>query len=217
MSRVFIIGATGGVGSRLGPMLVAKGHAVTGLHRNPEQAANLSRAGITPCHGDIMQMSATDIADAAKGHDVIVFSAGAAGSGMDRTTAIDGEGPIKTIEAARLSGISRIYLVSAFMDAGRGGERKEGFEHYMSMKRKADNALVASALDWVILRPGTLVSEDGDGKVNAGLAIPYGAVARGNVAAALVALIETPAIRREIVELTDGEVPVREAIGALLR
>ena len=35
MSKVFIIGATGGVGSRLGPMLVEAGHDVTGLHRQP--------------------------------------------------------------------------------------------------------------------------------------------------------------------------------------
>ena len=60
------------------------------------------------------------------------------------------------------------------MDAGRDQPRKEGFEHYMKMKRQADNALVASELDWVILRPGTLVSEDGNGLVNAGLAISYG-------------------------------------------
>jgi uncharacterized protein YbjT (DUF2867 family) len=85
------------------------------------------------------------------------------------------------------------------------------------MKRKADNALVASGLDWVILRPGTLTSEDGDGLVNANLAIPYGKVARGSVAAMLGALIDTPAIRREIIELTDGDVPVRDAVMSLVR
>ena len=37
MSKIFIIGATGGVGSRLGPMLVRAGHTVTALHRNREQ------------------------------------------------------------------------------------------------------------------------------------------------------------------------------------
>ena len=47
----------------------------------------------------------------------------------------------------------------------------------MKIKRKADNALSASGLEWVILRPGTLISEDGDGLINAGQAIPYGTVA----------------------------------------
>lgn len=164
-----------------------------------------------------MDMTADDLANATKGCDVIVFSAGAAGSGLERTSAIDGEGVVKTIPAAQANGISRIYFVSAFMDAIRDRPRKDGFEHYIKVKRKADNALVASGLDWVILRPGTLVSEDGDGLVNANLAIPYGKVARGNVAATLAALIDTPAIRHEIIELTDGDVPARDAVMSLVR
>jgi len=87
----------------------------------------------------------------------------------------------------------------------------------MRVKRKADNALVASGLEWVILRAGTLISKDGDGLINANLAIPYGPVARGNVAATLAALIETPEIRREIIELTDGNIPVQDAIMSLQR
>ena len=85
------------------------------------------------------------------------------------------------------------------------------------MKRQADNALAASELDWVSLRPGTLVSEDGNGRVNAGLAISYGSVARGNVARMLAALIDTPAIRREIIELTDGDILVPDAVMSLQR
>jgi len=49
------------------------------------------------------------------------------------------------------------------------------------------------------------------------LAIQYGPVARGNVAATLAALIETPEIRREIIELTDGNIPVQDAIMSLQR
>ena len=217
MSKIFIIGAAGGVGSRLGPMLVAAGHDVSGLHRKPDQADKLLSAGITPWLGDIMFMSVEDLAAATRDCDVVVFSAGAAGSGPERTTAIAGEGVIKTDHAARANGIARVYLVSAFMDAGRAQPRKTGFEHYMKMKRQADNALAASELDWVILRPGTLVSEDGNGRVNAGLAITYGSVARGNVARMLAALIDTPAIRREIIEITDGDIPVLDAVLLLQR
>jgi len=217
MSHVFIIGSTGGVGSRLVPKLIEAGHQVTGLHRKPEQAEDLQAAGATPCLGDIMEMTEEDLAAATKDCDVIVFSAGAAGSGPDRTTAIDGGGVVKMMDAAQANGIKRLYLVSAFPDAKRGGQPKEGFEHYIRTKRMADNALAATDLDWVILRPATLVTEEGDGNVKAGLAIPYGTVARGNVAAFLAQLIDTPAIRREIIELTDGEVPVKEAVAALVR
>ena len=217
MSHIFIIGSTGGVGSRLVPMLIAAGHTVTGLHRKPEQAESLQAVGAETHLGDIIDMTVEDLTAATKDCDVLVFSAGAAGSGPDRTTAIDGGGVIKMMDAAKVNGIKRVYLVSAFPDARRDAERKEGFEHYIRTKRMADNALAATDLDWVILRPATLVTEDGDGKVKAGLAIPYGTVARGNVAAFLAELIARPEIRREIIELTDGEVPVQEAVAALVR
>ena len=92
---------------------------------SPDQADKLLSAGITPWLGDIMFMSVEDLAAATRDCDVVVFSAGAAGSGPERTTAIDGEGVIKTVHAARANGIARVYLVSAFMDAGRAQPRKD--------------------------------------------------------------------------------------------
>jgi uncharacterized protein YbjT (DUF2867 family) len=215
MATIFIIGATGGVGSRLGTLLVKSGHKVIGLHRKPKQAAVLSENGITPAQGDIIKMDSKQLAGAAQGAEVIVFSAGAAGSGVGRTTAIDGEGPIKAIEAAKLLGIVRLYLVSAFPEARRQCETVDRFEHYMSEKKRADVAVAASGLDWVILRPGVLLNEAGAGTATMGPAIMDGSVARGTVARTLLALIEQPSVRREIVELTDGPTPIKAAVAGL--
>ena len=217
MADIVIIGATGGVGSRLIPMLVRRGHSVTGLHRKDEQAGDLKDAGATPAKGDLMEMSADDFAAVIKGADAVVFSAGAAGSGAERTSMIDGQGPVKLIEAARATGVKRIYLVSVFPDAGRDRDIGEGFEHYMREKKQADAALAASGLDYVIIRPGTLKDADGDGQVAAGRALTYGDVARGNVAAFIAELIDTPEIRQDIFELTDGDVPVDVAVSGLRR
>jgi len=41
--RVFVAGATGAIGSRLVPMLVAAGHAVTGLTRSPDKTGSMPR------------------------------------------------------------------------------------------------------------------------------------------------------------------------------
>ncbi|NDW02150.1 NAD(P)H-binding protein [Salipiger sp. PrR002] len=217
MSRILLIGATGGVGHRLLPRLIAAGHEVTALHRKPEQAAELRAAGATPLQGDLMAMGAAEMTAAAKGHHVIVFSAGAAGSGLERTAEIDGQGPLKMIAAAKAIGIARVYLVSAMPEAGRGKDPNPNFEFYMKTKKEADAALVASDLDWVILRPGTLLHEEEGGGVRLSPAIPYGSVKRGTVAAVLARLIDTPQIRREIFELTDGETPLAEAVAALVR
>jgi len=215
MADIVLIGATGGIGSRLIPMLIRRGHSVTGLHRKPEQAEELRDAGVTPAPGDLMEMTADDFAAIIKGADAVVFSAGAAGSGADRTTTIDGEGPLKLIDAARSTGVKRVYLVSVFPDAGRDRETSDGFEHYMREKKRADAALAASGLDYVIIRPGTLKSEDGNGQVAANRALTYGDVARGNVAAFIAELIDAPDIRKDIFELTDGETPVDAAVAAL--
>ncbi len=53
--------------------------------------------------------------------------------------------------------------------------------------------------------------------MKAGHAIPYGNVARGNVASLLAELIDTPSVRREIIEVTDGDMPVEDAVKALER
>ena len=138
MSNIFLIGATGGVGSRLSPKLVEAGHTVKGLHRKPEQADDLRKLGVEPILGNIIDMTADDLAGAMKGCETAVFSAGAAGSGRDKTTAIDGEGPEKLIKAARATGINRIYLVSVIMDAGRDRDTSDGFvkSPYLSRRRR---------------------------------------------------------------------------------
>lgn len=217
MSKIFIVGVTGGVGSRLAPKLLKSGHEVTGLYRNEEQEKFLKDLGVNPFFADLMDTTTEDLIEATKGHDIIVFSAGAAGSGTNRTTVIDYETPVKLLKAAKVNNISRFYIVSAFMDSIRDKPRNKSFEHYIKMKRDADNEVVASNLDWVILRPGTLVTSESNGLVNLQRAIPYGKVSRGNVASVLAALINEPSIKNEIFELVDGNSTISEAIKAVKR
>lgn len=212
MSRIFFIGATGGVGHRLLPLLIEQGHQVTALHRKPEQADTLAKQGATPVLGDMMTLGKSDYTRLLKGHDTILFSAGAAGSGKERTGKIDGETPPLLAEAGEEVGVKRFYLVSAFPESARNGNLGEGFEYYMKVKKEADAKLVKSSLDWVILRPGTLLNEEADDKVCLDYALTYGQVKRGNVANTLAALIARPSISRQILELTDGDESIGHAV-----
>lgn len=214
--KVFQIGAAGGVGRRLAGLLTARGDQVTGMHRAPTQAETLLAAGATPVLGDLVADSVDVLADKLSGHDAVVFSAGAHGTGMDKTTAIDGVGLEKTAAAAARAGVSRLVLVSVFPEAGRDRETTAGFEHYMKVKKTADAHLVRTDLDWLIVRPGTLLDTPGTGRVTAGLAIEYGGVPRDDVAAFLDAALREPALNRVIVELTSGETPVADAVGRLV-
>jgi len=214
--RVFQIGVAGGVGRRLARILVERGDEVTGMFRDPAQSDAVAALGATPVSGDLINDSVDELAHKMAQHDAIVFSAGAHGTGRDKTTLIDGRGLEKAADAARLAGIKRFVLVSVFPDAGRAGERNEGFEHYMAVKKQADVYLVGTDLDWIIVRPGTLTDGPGDGLVTAGPAIAYGDIRRDNLAAFIAEALHTESSSRAIVEVTDGSTPVREAARAAL-
>lgn len=214
--RVFQIGAAGGVGRRLSRRLVERGDEVTGMHRNPTQAEVVAATGASPLHGDLIENSVDELAAAMRGHDAVVFSAGAHGTGMDKTTAIDGRGLQKAADAAALAGVRRFVLVSVFPEALRDGDTTPGFEHYIKVKKAADGYLTRTDLDWLIVRPGTLLDEPGAGRVTAGLAIDYGTVHRDDVAAFIDAALHEPALNRVIVELISGETPVADAVARLV-
>jgi uncharacterized protein YbjT (DUF2867 family) len=214
--KVFQIGAAGGVGRRLSALLVARGVDVSGMHRAGAQAATIAGQGATPVAGDLIADSVDELAAKLAGHDAVVFSAGAHGTGADQTSAIDGEGVVKAAAAAAQAGVSRFLLVSVFPEAGRGSELGEGFEHYVRVKKDADAHLATTDLDWLIVRPGTLVDSPGTGTVAARAALAYGDVPRDDVAAFLDAALAEPRLNRSVVELTAGPTPVADAVAALI-
>jgi nucleoside-diphosphate-sugar epimerase len=64
--RIFLAGATGAIGRRLTPLLLAAGHEVTGSTRSPETARELNATGM---HGVVV-----DVFDAAALRDAVVKS-----------------------------------------------------------------------------------------------------------------------------------------------
>ena len=215
MTVTFIIGATGGTGLRLGEALARSGNQPVGLHRKPEQALLLQTRGIRPVAGDLLAITAEELAILMAEADSVVFTAGSGGGGDDLTDAIDGQGVVLASRAATMAGVRRFILVSAFPDAWRERRMPPDFEHYMFVKRQADVHLAQTGLDWIILRPGTLLESKGTSEVRIGVAIPYGSVSRDDVAAVIAALLAAPRVNRIILELTEGTVPIRLAVAGL--
>lgn len=215
IGKVFLIGATGGVGRHVLRLLRDQGVAVSGLHRDPAQAAAIRDAGAAAVHGDLVRDSARTLATAMQGHDAVVFTAGAGGD-PDLVTAVDERGAIKSVDAAALAGVRRFVLVSVFMDAWRGENSPgPGFERYMAAKRTADVHLSGTDLDWLIVRPGTLTDEPGTGRVQAGAALAYGEIPRADVAAVIAHTVFSPALNRQAVEITAGSQTVEGALSRL--
>lgn len=80
MSRVFVTGATGVIGRLVVPQLVAAGHEVTGVARNPDKLRRLEEAGAHAVELDLFD--AAQVRKAVSGADVIVNLATAVPRGM---------------------------------------------------------------------------------------------------------------------------------------
>lgn len=170
-SKILLTGATGRIGSRLAPRLVACGHAVRALVRSPDQAAPLRQNGIDPITGDLRE-DATVIG-AVRDVDVVVHAAaafrGVAGAEMDATNV---RATTRLADAAAAAGVTRFVFASTNLVYGTGADRPAresdaiDAEHpYPRSKAAAEAALIACAqarsLDVRILR-FAFVYGDGD-------------------------------------------------------
>lgn len=215
--KTFIIGITGGVGGQAARKLRARGDDVSGLIRRSKQHGELAEFGAQGRLGDLAELTPEALAQLIGPVDSILFSAGSGGGDMQATTAIDGDGVTKAIEAAKIAGVSRFVLVSVFPEAWRDRDEGEGFEHYIRVKKDADVALTRSDLDWVILRPAALLDDSGRGSILLGPAEIHDEVSRADVAATLAEIIHQPGISRQILELTGGDVSIADAVAANVR
>ncbi|WP_406169470.1 NAD(P)H-binding protein [Streptomyces canus] len=211
---VFIIGITGGIGGLLARRLRSRGDVVHGLVRRDDQQAELAPLGVNARVGDLSSMTVEQLAAAFGVVDVIVFSAGSNGGSREVTTAIDGDGVVKAIKAARLAGVERFVLVSVLPESWRERNLGDEVECYFAVKKGAEGALSRSDLNWLILRPSLLLDGPGIGTVSLGPAEFHARITRDDVAATLVELIHEPRIGRQILELNTGTTPSEEAVRA---
>ena len=229
---VVIAGGHGKIGLALGRLLVtagfrgaegsdklqasegAKGNEVRGIIRNPEHAAELEAAGVTPALCDL-EADAGELPGIVSGADAVVFAAGAgAGSGDARKGTMDRDGAVKLIEACRSTGVRR-YLIVSSMGANDPQLPGDGFAAYLRAKAQADAALAASSLDHTIVRPGALTDDPGTGHVQIGRRLERGSIPRADVAAVLAAMLRAPNTIGASVDLVSGPTAIPAAVAAV--
>lgn len=215
-TNVLVIGAAGKVAQRFLSLLSKKDYHVVAFHRRPEQRKELEKKGATSVVNDLTTMSIEELSFLMVDIDVVVFSAGAGGASIDLTTAIDGIGLEKSVQAAEKAGVKRFILVSAYPKSWRDELNTPVMEHYMRVKKESDTYLTESSLDWVILRPVALSDDAGTGRIRAGLSVPNGHVRRDDVAAFMAAVVEKPDLSKRIIELVEGEDLINDALQHLL-
>ncbi|HEV7563828.1 MAG TPA: SDR family oxidoreductase [Solirubrobacterales bacterium] len=212
--EVAIAGGHGRIGLLLGKLLAEAEDAPRGLIRDPAQEDDLHAAGIEPVVCDLE--GDDDVAAAIKGADAVVFAAGAGpGSGPERKWTVDYGGAVRLIEAARAEGVRRYVMVSSMGAGEPPAEGDDVFGEYLRAKAKADQELVASELDYTIVRPGSLSDDQPTGLVRIGERLDRGEVPRADVAAVLAAVLHHDNTIGKTFELVSGETPIAEAVGSL--
>ena len=217
--RIVIAGGHGQIALHLQRLLAGRGDTAVGLIRAAGQEPDLVAAGASAVVVDLEQTTAVALAPHLAGADAVVFAAGAGPrSGVARKDTVDRGAAVLLADAAVVAGVRRYVLISSM---GAGAPPPPGtdevFAAYLEAKTAAeDDVRVRSALDTTVLRPGGLTDGPPTGLVTLQPSVDRGQVTRADVAAVVVALLDTPATAGLTLELVGGDVPVTDAVRALL-
>ena len=214
--RVVIAGGDGKITLNLEQLLTRRGDSVAGFIRNPDHAADLQAGGAQPLVVDLENASVDDVASHLEGADAVVFAAGAGpGSGAARKETVDRDAAILLADAAEAAKISRYVMISS-MGADADAPDDAGdpvFVAYLRAKGAADdNVRARKALESTIVRPGHLTDDPGTGRVLIADSTGRGNIPREDVAAVLLAVLDTPGTAGQTFEVISGDTPIADAV-----
>jgi len=111
--KIFLAGATGVVGRRLGPRLVAAGHDVLAVTRDPDRAARLRRAGMPAVVLDVLDAGAVRAALEGFGPDLVMHQLTDLSTGSSAANArLRRVGTRHLVDAARGLGVGAMVAQS---------------------------------------------------------------------------------------------------------
>jgi nucleoside-diphosphate-sugar epimerase len=178
MTRIFLAGATGVIGSRLLPRLVAAGHDVVGMTRRPESAARLEAVGAAAVVADALDRDAVLAAVERARPDVVIHQLTDLAGGPSAANAFLREhGTRNLVDAALAAGVGRIVAQSiawAYAPGDYPADEQTPLDTAAPEPRQttvrgvaALESAVREVPEWVVLRygllygPGTWFAHDG--------------------------------------------------------
>lgn len=216
MSRVIVFGGHGRIALLLAPLLVARGDEVTSVIRNPDHVSEVEQTGATALVADVEQLDTAAIAELVRGHDAVVWSAGAGGGASERTYAVDRDAAIRSMDAASAAGVKRYVTVSWLgSTADHGVPETDSFFPYADAKWAADEYLRGTDLEGTILGPGTLTFDEPTGRIELD-APDRGRVSRADVAAVIAESLVDPATIGRTIRFGNGTPESSEPIADAL-
>lgn len=218
MSRIIVFGGHGRIALLLAPLLVARGDEVTSVIRNPDHVEEVEQTGAHALVADVETLDTAALSDIIRGHDAVVWSAGAGGGSAERTYAVDRDAAIRAMDAAGEADVARYVMVSWIgSKADHGVPEDDGFFAYADAKWAADEHLRGTALEGTILGPGTLTFDAPTGRI---VLDPegHGEVSRADVAAVIAEVVGNPSTIGRTIRFGNGQadaaLPIADALHA---
>jgi nucleoside-diphosphate-sugar epimerase len=175
--RIFLAGASGAIGRRLVPLLVAAGHQVTATTRRAAKTGELRALGADPVVVDVFEANALLAAAIAAKPEIVIHQLTDLPAGLDpskmteaieRNARIRDEGTRNLVEAARAAGATRLIAQSIAwayapgaephsetdpLDSGAEGARAVSVGGVIALEK---HVLGAAPITGVVLRYGHL-------------------------------------------------------------
>jgi putative NADH-flavin reductase len=155
--HIALFGSTGGTGQQILVQALEQGHQVKALARNPAKLP-AGRTGLTVVPGDVLDRSAVDVC--IQGSEAVVCALGTRGG----FAPIEARGTRIVIESMQTQGVRRLIAVTSL---GVGDSQAQipflfrimmqlTLKKIMAAKEDQERQIMASGLDWTIVRPGGL-------------------------------------------------------------
>ena len=209
MERVLVVGATGHTGKRVIEILNSSNtFEPYAMIRKEDQKQMFEDMDVETVLADLEK----DVTETVQGMDKVIFAAGSGGNtGEDKTIAIDQNGAIKMIDAAKQAKVKKFVMLSS-MGADNPDVNKD-LKVYLEAKGKADEHLKNSGLTYTILRPGSLTDDLGLAKVKLAEKLnESGEISRDDVAFLLVMSLADPLVKNKTIEALEGKESIKDAI-----
>ena len=151
--KILVLGGYGLIGLSITKVLLAAGHEVTGLGRSVRKG-EAAAPDATWIGRDLSHMTeAEDWTHVLTGIDVVVNAAGVLQDGMnDRVMAVQRDAVRALAAACKPAGVRQIIQISA------PGVSESSDTVFYRSKAEGDAAVKASGVNWVIFRPGLVLS-----------------------------------------------------------
>ncbi len=190
-----ILGSTGATGRRVAAAALVRGHEVVALVR---------RSGSIAAAPGLTEVTWADIGDASvltealRGADVVISALGGAAKGP---TTVCTDGIRSAITAMKAEGVRRLIVVSAH-GVSETHDRSlystavwAGVGDKMRDKKRMEQLVVQSGLEWTIVRPPTLTNHPEIGSYTTGVELPirlWSSIGRADLGHFLVHEAEEP-------------------------